>query len=517
MNTQPKVSIIIPVYNAVTYLHACLNSAVQQSLKEIQIICIDDCSTDPSPEILQEFAKSDARINVLKHDSNKGEGASRNTGLDHAHGEYIFNLDQDDTIPPNALEILYKEARSHGSDLVKGGHDIVHQDGDIKLSVWSNPEKKIINTNIFESGFLQKIPAGHWTYLYRREFLIEHNIRYRTDLIGLDLVALATALLHASTVTILPDIIYHYHQSASSITRGTLSTKIAEDAIKTKKIIADMLTLNGLHKAASSYLRSWDYIISTQWLCMPISLPPKECSKVFSRFRELINNENLTPWKAGIPHHYRYILALVLSGRDEEALAFLSTRTASEGFPNQEELVNSLEFVLTQVPGDFGSLAELARIAREEGDLERALSLFQEAIRTESHNFGAYIQIASILKELGRYDQSNDSLDKALDILIENLDTYEAINTVKNVKNNIVQAEKNTLNKKLELSHEELSSLRNKLDVTRSELNTTREELKEALNELSAVHGELNLVYSSTSWRITKPFRKLVASLKFKR
>jgi glycosyltransferase involved in cell wall biosynthesis len=517
MNTQPKVSIIIPVYNAESYLHACLNSAVQQSLKEIQIICVDDCSTDSSPEILQEFAKSDARINVLKHDSNKGEGAARNTGLDHAHGDYIFNLDQDDTIPPNALEILYTEARNHGSELVKGGHDIVHQDGEIMLSLWSNPDRKIINTNIFESGFLQKIPAGHWTYLYRRVFLNENNIRYRTDLIGLDLVALTTALLHASTVTLLPDIIYHYHQSETSITRGSLSTKIAEDAIKTKIIIADMLKLNGLQQAASSYLQSWDYIISTQWLCMPISLPPKECSEVFSRFRELIIDENIAPWKAGTPHHYRYILALVLSGRDEEALAFLSTTAASEGFPNQEELVNSLDFVLTQVPGDVGSLTELARIAREEGDLERALSLFQEAIKTDSHNFGVYIQTASILKELGRYDQSHDSLDTALDILIKGLDTYEDINTVKNVKNNITQAEKNALNKKLELSHEELSSLRNEFAVIQRELNTTREELKEALNELSAVHGELNLVYSSTSWRITKPFRKLVASLKFKR
>lgn len=517
MKAPPKVSIIIPVYNAETYLRACLESAIHQSLKEIEIICIDDCSTDSSSDILLEFANRDTRVNVIKHDTNKGEGAARNTGLDHACGDYIFNLDQDDTIPPDALKILYTEAHSHGSELVKGGHDIVHQDGEIKLSLWSNPDRKIINTNIFESSFLQKIPSGHWTYLYKRQFLIQHHIRYRTDLIGLDLVALATAILHASTVTLLPDIIYHYHQSATSITRGSLSKKIAEDAIKTKNIITDMLKLNGLHEAASSYLKSWDYIITTQWLRMPTSLTSKECSKVFSDFRKLITDKNITPWVAGTPHHYRHTLTLVLAGRDEDALAFLSTTAASKGFSNQKELVNSLELVLTQVPGDIGSLTGLAKIARAEGDLERALSLFQEVIKQESENFGAYIQTASMLKELGRYDESHARLDTALEILIKNLDTYENIITVKTVKNNIVQAEKNALNKKLELSHEELGSLRNEFVVTQRELNTTREELKEALNELSAVQGELNLVYSSTSWRITKPFREFVALLKSKR
>lgn len=508
MIVPPKISIIIPVFNAEAYLHACLNSATQQSLKEIEIICVNDCSTDSTPAILLDHARRDERIKVIDHDTNQGEGAARNTGLDDARGEYVFHLDADDTIAKDAMDILYTEAAAHHSEMVKGGYDIIHETGDVESDIWSNPDKKTVNTNIFESIFLQKIPTSHWSYLYERKFLNKHNIRYRTDLnVGLDLVALTTALVHATAVTLVPDIIYHYHDSNTSITKGTLSTKLCKDAIRTRKIIADILNDKGIHKAAASYLKSWDYIIITQWLRMPASLPPDECSQVFSDFRALIIDKNITPWVAGTPHHHRHILALVLADRDEEALAFLNTAAASKGFSNHEDLVNSLKFVLTQAPGDIGSLTELAKLARAEGDLESALTLVKEIIKQDSDNFGAYIQTASMLKEVGRYDESHASLDKALKILIKDLEAHEDINTVNTVKNNIILAEKNAFN-------EELSSLRHELAAAKKDLNTSRGELKETRNKLIAVQVELNLVYQSISWRATGPLRKIMAKIK---
>ena len=92
------ISIIIPVYNTEDYLHVCLNSILKQSYGDFEIICVDDASTDSSLEILEYFTKKDSRIKILKNDSNRGQGFSRNRGLDVAEGKYIFFLDSDDWI-----------------------------------------------------------------------------------------------------------------------------------------------------------------------------------------------------------------------------------------------------------------------------------------------------------------------------------------------------------------------------------------------------------------------------------
>ncbi len=116
MDMIPKVSIIIPVYNVEKYLKECLNSVVNQTLKEIEIICVDDGSTDNSLSILEEYAKKDNRINLLKQE-NSGAGAARNKGLDSARGEYIYFLDSDDFLELNAIEILYNQIAKNQADI----------------------------------------------------------------------------------------------------------------------------------------------------------------------------------------------------------------------------------------------------------------------------------------------------------------------------------------------------------------------------------------------------------------
>ncbi|MDR2409276.1 MAG: glycosyltransferase, partial [Bacteroidales bacterium] len=112
---MPKVSIIIPVYNVEKYLAECLDSAIGQTLRDIEIICVDDGSTDHSPEILDEYVKKDSRITVL-HQSNGGPSKARNTGIDIATGEYILFLDSDDTIKPTLCETTTDIADREQSD-----------------------------------------------------------------------------------------------------------------------------------------------------------------------------------------------------------------------------------------------------------------------------------------------------------------------------------------------------------------------------------------------------------------
>lgn len=115
---KPKITIIIPVYNVERYLRKCLDSVVNQTLKEIEVICVNDCSPDNSRAILEEYAECDGRIKVINHTENSGLGGARNTGVDSADGEYIWFVDSDDFIELHACELLYNTIKREEADVL---------------------------------------------------------------------------------------------------------------------------------------------------------------------------------------------------------------------------------------------------------------------------------------------------------------------------------------------------------------------------------------------------------------
>ena len=110
MTQYPKVSIVLPLYNVEAYLPQCLESLVNQTLTEIEIICVDDASTDDTARILGEYGATDSRIKVISHDQNKGRGPACNTGIAHCSGEYVGIVDGDDWVAQNMFELLYTTA-----------------------------------------------------------------------------------------------------------------------------------------------------------------------------------------------------------------------------------------------------------------------------------------------------------------------------------------------------------------------------------------------------------------------
>ena len=116
-----KVSVIVPVYNVEIYLADCLDSVLQQTLKDIEIICINDGSTDKSPEILAEYAKKDPRITIISQE-NKGLSSARNRGLEVATGEYVAFLDSDDWVDPDYYEKLYNTAVKYDAQIACSGY-----------------------------------------------------------------------------------------------------------------------------------------------------------------------------------------------------------------------------------------------------------------------------------------------------------------------------------------------------------------------------------------------------------
>lgn len=351
-----SVSVIIPVYNADQYLRVCLDSVLLQTLTNVEIICVDDGSTDSSSNILEEYADWYENIQLLKNTENSGEGSARNNGLAKARGDYIFHLDADDEIPASALEILYDQAVLHGSEMVKGSHILVDTEGTAGNLISPVPVSKTVNTNIYASKFLKKIPRSHCTYLYQRSFLDEFSIRYPTDfVVGVDVIMLTKALLSAKNVTVIPDVVYHYRQSKDSATRGVLSARVILEGVEIKKIVYELLVNNGLLEAGHHCIKNWCWQIDTYWVYMANNLPMNVYREVFSSFRMLVSPK-VVPWMNDIGHQYRYLLALVLAEKDREAVDFLSSGILVSDFSSQENLAAALDFVLTQVPDDLGAL-----------------------------------------------------------------------------------------------------------------------------------------------------------------
>lgn len=172
-----KVSVVIPVYNAQKYLRECIYSVQKQTMKELEMICINDDSTDGSYKILREFWKNDSRIKILSQ-FNQGAGAARNLGLKHAKGRYICFLDADDYLmDQRALDNLYESAIKHQVSIC-GGRFYTDNKGQLKiLNVAGNfhmnveTEKKIKYAE-FQYDYL------FTNYIYEREFLLQHNITF---------------------------------------------------------------------------------------------------------------------------------------------------------------------------------------------------------------------------------------------------------------------------------------------------------------------------------------------------
>ena len=138
-----KVSVIIPVYNVQDFLAKCIESVINQTINDIQIILVDDGATDNSGQICDEYAKKDKRITVI-HKQNQGLGFARNTGLDVANGDYIFFLDSDDWILPYSIKELYEIAKQNNADIVCYNFFKVYDRNQNEFNTWQFITKNII-------------------------------------------------------------------------------------------------------------------------------------------------------------------------------------------------------------------------------------------------------------------------------------------------------------------------------------------------------------------------------------
>lgn len=296
-----KVSLIIPVYNAEEFLNESIGSVLNQTLKDIELVCVNDGSKDNSLKILQSFAKKDSRVKIINQ-QNKGCGAARNKALNYANGEYIYFFDPDDYIAPNALEELYKNAILNDSDFVifkiasfidgqpinydEPGFEFEKIFGDIDFNNFTFNYKDV-KRHVLLSSF------APWTKFYKKSFLDKYDdFRFHTNVAFDDVPFHVQSMLRASRISYVPEFFYYYRLSNPNSVNNTASN--APDIIKIIDYVENFLKDNGYYNE----FREDFLIFKITQLSMYISSSNSE--GYFSKVKKIVSSLNFSETDAFI-------------------------------------------------------------------------------------------------------------------------------------------------------------------------------------------------------------------------
>ncbi len=223
---QPSASIIIPIYNVGEFLDRCIESAVNQTYKNIRIILVDDGSADNSPEICDSWSKKDERITVI-HKENSGVGQARNDGINEATGDYIFFLDGDDYFDEETVEKCILKAEENSSDIVMFGHSDVAPDGKCELK-----EVKTDKKHFEKIDAINELLPGLFTYknglgisicmkMFRLDIIKRENISFATEkeFVSEDACFLLEYFSHILSACVIDESLYFYRKNEKSFSR----------------------------------------------------------------------------------------------------------------------------------------------------------------------------------------------------------------------------------------------------------------------------------------------------------
>ncbi|WP_270532267.1 glycosyltransferase, partial [Paraclostridium sordellii] len=237
-----KVSIVVPVYNVEKYLKESLDSAVNQSLEDIEIIAINDGSTDNSAQILDEYEKKYSNFKVINQE-NKGLSGARNTGIAECKGDYIYFLDSDDYIDLNAMEYCYNEAKKDNLDILTFDAE-TFLDGQLSIDEIDKEEfyrDKIIESKVMsgEEFYVNSNKKGAyrspvWLNFYKRKFIENNNLNFYEGIVHEDEIHTSKSFILAKKVKYIPKRFFFRRIRENSI----MTKKIDENRIKGNYIIA---------------------------------------------------------------------------------------------------------------------------------------------------------------------------------------------------------------------------------------------------------------------------------------
>ena len=240
----PAISIIVPVYNAAPFLAACLDSVLAQTFKNLECVCVDDGSTDASPQILARYAQNDARIRVVTQ-ANKGVSAARNTGVSHAKGAFICFIDADDFIHPQMMEAMHDRMEQAHADMAVCRFELVAGERAFTTLDLSRLQWKTITSplNAF-SRRKARIPGEATGKLYRREILTRHAF-VEGVIFSEDVVFMTCLLRDVKTVVWTTQVFNYYRIVATSATKSAFNDRKALSFLEGIRLMNDFYVKEG--------------------------------------------------------------------------------------------------------------------------------------------------------------------------------------------------------------------------------------------------------------------------------
>ncbi len=222
MQKYTLISIVIPVYNTSIYLEKCINTVINQTYSNLEIIIVDDGSTDNSAKICEEFSCKDNRIKVI-HQKNSGLSAARNTGIKNATGDYILFIDSDDYIDLYYVEKLEKSITKELADIAVCGI-IYFEEESVPLSIQEAKKTTVLNNNEQMRAFLtqeQYIPVSTWTKMYKRSLF--NTLRFPVGKYHEDIFTTYKLLDLSQRTVVIPEALYWYRQRPNSIMNSSFN------------------------------------------------------------------------------------------------------------------------------------------------------------------------------------------------------------------------------------------------------------------------------------------------------
>lgn len=253
---MPAISVIIPVYNVEPYLRECLDSVVNQTFRDLEIICVNDGSTDGSPAILNEYAAKDSRIQIVTKE-NGGLNSARNAGLERVTGEYFSIVDSDDWLDLMAYEKAYARAKESDADMTQFYFSLVDFPNG-KVAVVSKIPEEIDE----QSDKIQC--AGNnwsvcWCYLWKTDFVKKNGLRFYNELLtNTEIPFTYKAAILANKIALLPDRLYYYRYRSSSLTGNTKSNRFLQRPLAFTFLFQDIKDCNVSE-------RSWLKLYQFKW------------------------------------------------------------------------------------------------------------------------------------------------------------------------------------------------------------------------------------------------------------
>ena len=215
---MPLVSIIIPVYNVSLYIKECINSVIEQTITDLEVLIVDDRGDDDSVLVIEQILssyKGSIKFEIIHHDQNKGLSSSRNTGIEHSNGKYIFFLDSDDYIYPDCISKLL---------------DSITSDNDVQMAIgnyyYESKTKYfpplLLKSGVYQNNILDLFVKGQfymmaWNKLYKKQFLVDNGIRFKEGLIHEDILWSFCCSCHLVKISVVDDNLNYYRIHEQSI------------------------------------------------------------------------------------------------------------------------------------------------------------------------------------------------------------------------------------------------------------------------------------------------------------